>query len=90
MIEKDGFLIIESESELLELAIANEIETIDEYHVKHDITHYTSVFEYGNKFWIVNYNRSYTNGVEFYREIKCPEAERREVTLKKWMPKEVK
>lgn len=87
---EDGFLILETEEDLTEWALEEIVEDVDEFHLQHDITHYESVFKYDDRFWIVAYNRSYENGIEFYKPIRCSEVEQREVTIKKWFPKEAK
>jgi hypothetical protein len=85
-----GNLVIETEEELLEDVLNVTIADVDEWYVKHDITHYEKVFEWDARFWKVAYNQSYNYGLEFYGPIECIEMEEREVTIKKWMPKETK
>lgn len=85
-----GNLIIETKEELLEDVLNETISSVGEWHVKHDITHYEKIFKWDGRFWGVEYNQSYNDGLEFYRPIECVEMEEREVTIKKWFPKEKK
>lgn len=68
---------------LFELLEEEGAKTLSEYATKHDCHMNTCLVPFDGKFWMVNFESSYNNGVQG-DEFELQEAEQYEVTVKTW------